>query len=78
VAGGDKVPRKGGPGITRSDLLIINKTDLAPLVHADLKIMAADAARVRAAAPTVLMSLVEDPAATEVVAFIEARLCERR
>ena len=41
VAGGDKVPRKGGPGVTRSDLLVINKTDLAPLVGADLAVMAA-------------------------------------
>ena len=44
VAGGDKVPRKGGPGVTRSDLLVINKTDLAPLVGADLDVMARDAA----------------------------------
>ncbi len=43
VAGGDKVPRKGGPGVTRSDLLVINKTDLAPLVGADLAVMARDA-----------------------------------
>ena len=44
VAGGDKVPRKGGPGVTRSDLLVINKTDLAPLVGADLDVMARDSA----------------------------------
>jgi urease accessory protein len=53
VAGGDKVPRKGGPGITQSDLLVINKTDLAPLVGADLGVMASDAARMRANGPVV-------------------------
>jgi urease accessory protein len=51
VAGGDKVPRKGGPGITQSDLLVINKTDLAPAVGADLEVMARDAARMRGAGP---------------------------
>jgi urease accessory protein len=51
VAGGDKVPRKGGPGITQSDLLVINKIDLAPHVGADLDLMARDAARMRAAGP---------------------------
>ena len=74
VAGGDKVPRKGGPGVIRSDLLVVNKTDLAPLVGADLGVMARDAALQRAERPTVFLSLVEDPAATEVAAFIEARL----
>jgi urease accessory protein len=53
VAGGDKVPRKGGPGITQSDLLVINKTDLAAHVGADLDVMARDAARMRAGGPTV-------------------------
>ncbi len=53
VAGGDKVPRKGGPGITQSDLLIINKTDLAPHVGASLEVMAADAARMRGDGPVV-------------------------
>jgi urease accessory protein len=53
VAGGDKVPRKGGPGITQSDLLIVNKTDLAPHVGADLDVMARDAAKMRGAGPTV-------------------------
>jgi urease accessory protein len=47
VSGGDKVPRKGGPGITQSDLLIVNKTDLAELVGADLKVMERDAAKMR-------------------------------
>jgi len=53
VAGGDKVPRKGGPGITQSDLLVINKTDLAPHVGADLDVMARDAAKMRGAGPVV-------------------------
>jgi urease accessory protein len=53
VAGGDKVPRKGGPGITQSDLLVINKTDLAPAVGADLDVMDRDARRMRDAGPTV-------------------------
>lgn len=53
VAGGDKVPRKGGPGITQSDLLVVNKTDLAPQVGADLGVMARDAARMRGAGPVV-------------------------
>jgi urease accessory protein len=53
VAGGDKVPRKGGPGITQSDLLVINKTDLAPHVGADLGVMDRDARKMRGAGPTV-------------------------
>jgi urease accessory protein len=53
VAGGDKVPRKGGPGITQSDLLVINKVDLAPHVGADLAVMSRDAKRMRGAGPTV-------------------------
>jgi urease accessory protein len=53
VAGGDKIPRKGGPGITQSDLLVINKTDLAPLVGADLAIMERDARRMRGEGPFV-------------------------
>ena len=53
VAGGDKIPRKGGPGITQSDLLVINKTDLAPLVGADLEVMARDARRMRGSGPFV-------------------------
>jgi urease accessory protein len=55
VAGGDKVPRKGGPGITQSDLLVINKTDLATLVGADLEVMARDAHRMRAGGPTLFV-----------------------
>ena len=54
VSGGDKIPRKGGPGITQSDLLVINKTDLAPLVGADLGVMARDARRMRGDGPFLL------------------------
>src|SRR5579875_323442 len=57
VAGGDKVPRKGGPGIVRSDLLVVNKTDLAPLVGADLEVMAADADARRGERPTLFVSV---------------------
>lgn len=74
VAGGDKVPRKGGPGVTFSDLLVVNKTDLAPLVGADLEVMRRDAARVREGRPTVLISLTEDPAATPVLAWVREQL----
>lgn len=76
VAGGDKVPRKGGPGVTYSDLLVVNKTDLAPLVGADLRVMAEDAAAVRDGRPTVLQSLTEDPAATAVLAWVRTQLRE--
>ena len=57
VAGGDKVPRKGGPGITQSDLLVINKTDLAPHVGADLAVMDRDARRMRGDGPTVFAQI---------------------
>jgi urease accessory protein len=72
VAGGDKVPRKGGPGVTGADLLVINKTDLAPLVGADLEVMRRDAAARRGDLPTVFLSLVEDPAATPVTSWIRS------
>src|ERR1700754_2034670 len=74
VAGGDKVPRKGGPGVTFSNLLVINKTDLAPLVGADLEVMRRDADPVRDRRPTVLQSLTKDPAASEVLAWVHAQL----
>ena len=74
VAGGDKVPRKGGPGVTYSDLLVVNKTDLAPLVGADLDVMRRDAATVRGDRPTVLISLTEDPAAGPVLAWVREQL----
>lgn len=77
VAGGDKVPRKGGPGVTSADLLVINKTDLAPLVGADLSVMARDAAARRGGLPTAFLSLVEDPKATEVADWVRALLPAR-
>ncbi len=70
VAGGEKIPRKGGPGITRSDLLIINKTDLAPHVGADLSVMASDAARQRGTRPFVFTNLRKGEGVAEVRAFI--------
>lgn len=78
VAGGDKVPRKGGPGVTTSDLLVINKTDLAPLVGADLSVMEQDASGVRNGRPVVLLSLVADPAALPVANWVSAQLQDRR
>jgi urease accessory protein len=77
VAGGDKVPRKGGPGITGSDLLVINKTDLAALVHSDLGVMDRDARAKRGERPTLFVSLTEDPAATSVAAWVRAQLRRR-
>jgi len=70
VAAGDKIPRKGGPGITRSDLLGINKTDLAPLVGADLAIMDRDARRMRAARPFVFTNIRAGKGVQEVADFI--------
>ena len=74
VAGGDKVPRKGGPGVTTADLLVINKTDLAPLVRADLSVMERDAKARRGALPIVFTSLVEPEGAAEVAAWLRAEL----
>ncbi|WP_067894556.1 urease accessory protein UreG [Nocardia vaccinii] len=74
VAGGDKVPRKGGPGVTYSDLLVINKTDLAPLVGADLTMMERDSAAVREGRPFVFTSLTRDPAATPVLDWVRGQL----
>lgn len=71
VAGGDKVPRKGGPGTTRSDLLVINKTDLAPLVGADLGLMARDAAAQRGGRPFVFTNLKTGTGLDDVIAWIE-------
>jgi urease accessory protein len=70
VAGGEKIPRKGGPGITRSDLLLINKTDLAPYVGADLGVMAEDAKRMRGERPFVFTNLRTGDGVEEVIAFI--------
>jgi urease accessory protein len=70
VAAGDKIPRKGGPGITRSDLLVINKIDLAPLVGANLKVMEADALRMRAKRPFVFTSLKSGRGVDQIVSFV--------
>jgi urease accessory protein len=77
VAGGDKIPRKRGPGLIRSDLLVINKVDLAPYVGADLGVMARDAAARRGSGPTVFLSLVEDPTAAPVAAWVRASVAAR-
>jgi urease accessory protein len=71
VSAGDKIPRKGGPGITRSDLLVINKVDLAPLVGADLSIMDHDARRMRGERPFVFTNLRAGVGVPAVAAFIE-------
>jgi urease accessory protein len=73
VAAGDKIPRKGGPGITRSDLLVINKVDLAPLVGASLEIMERDAKRMRGARPLVFTNLKTGEGSERVVEFIIAQ-----
>ncbi|MGI5130585.1 urease accessory protein UreG [Pseudonocardia sp. CA-107938] len=78
VAGGDKVPRKGGPGVTRSDLLVINKIDLAPLVGADLDVMSNDAEAVREGRPTVLVSLREQPDAGPIAEWVAGQVVARR
>jgi len=74
VAGGDKVPRKGGPGVSYSDLLVINKTDLASRVGADLEVMRRDAAAMRKHRPTVLISLTDDPSAAPVLSWLREQL----
>jgi len=71
VAEGEKIPRKGGPGITRSDLLVINKIDLAPHVGASLEVMAADTERMRRDRPWVFSNLKEGTGLDEIIAFIE-------
>jgi len=73
VAAGEKIPRKGGPGITKSDLFIINKTDLAPYVGADLGVMEADTQRMRQGRPYVMTNLKTRQGLAEVVAFIERK-----
>lgn len=70
VAGGDKIPRKGGPGITKSDLLVINKTDLAPYVGADLGIMSRDTQTQRGLKPFVFTNLKHQDGLNEVMAFV--------
>jgi urease accessory protein len=74
VSGGDKIPRKGGPGVTRSDLLVINKTDLAPHVGASLDVMARDAKAGRGERPFVFTCLKTGQGVAEVIAWIEREL----
>ncbi len=71
VAAGEKIPRKGGPGITKSDLFVINKTDLAPYVGANLDVMEADTQRMRRGKPYVMTNLKTLAGVAQVVAFIE-------
>jgi urease accessory protein len=71
VAEGDKIPRKGGPGITRSDLLVINKIDLAPYVHADLGVMEHDAKRMRVGSPFVFTNLMSGEGLDIVIGWIK-------
>jgi urease accessory protein len=70
VAGGEKIPRKGGPGVTRSDLLVINKTDLAPYVGASLEVMARDAALMRKGRPFVMANMKTGEGVETVIAFL--------
>jgi urease accessory protein len=70
VAGGEKIPRKGGPGVTRSDLLVINKIDLAPYVGASLEVMARDAALMRKTRPFVMANMKTGEGVDAVIAFI--------
>jgi len=71
VSAGDKIPRKGGPGITRSDLLVINKIDLAPLVGASLEVMDRDARRMRGERPFVFANIRAGAGVLEIAAFVE-------
>ena len=74
VAAGDKIPRKGGPGITRSDLLVINKIDLAPYVGADLSVMERDAKRMRGERPFLFTNLKDGTGFPAVVDWLSAHL----
>jgi urease accessory protein len=74
VSGGDKIPRKGGPGVTRSDLLVINKTDLAPHVGADLDVMARDSKTMRGERPFVFTNLKTGAGLPDVIAWIRREL----
>src|SRR6201989_2091929 len=73
VAAGDKIPSKGGPGITRSDLLVINKIDLAPHVGASLEVMERDARKMRGTRPFVLTNLKKSEGLDHIIGFIEAK-----
>ncbi|MBT2415003.1 urease accessory protein UreG [Streptomyces sp. ISL-12] len=74
VAGGDDIPRKGGPGVTTADLLVVNKTDLAPYVGSDLARMSADAKAQRGELPVVLQSLRAETGVADVAAWVRSRL----
>ena len=74
VAGGDKVPRKGGPGVTTADLLVINKVDLAARVGADMEVMVGDAHRMRGQLPVIAQSLTRTPDAVEVADWVRQQL----
>jgi len=73
VSGGEKIPRKGGPGITRSDLLVINKTDLAPMVGASLEVMDADTKRMRGERPYVFTNMKSREGLDVITSFIQKR-----
>jgi len=73
VSGGEKIPRKGGPGITRSDLLVINKIDLAPYVGASLEVMARDAKLMRKDRPFVFTNMKTGEGVEEIIRFVEAK-----
>jgi urease accessory protein len=73
VSGGEKIPRKGGPGVTRSDLLVINKIDLAPYVGASLEVMARDAALMRKTRPFVMANMKTGEGVEAVIAFLRAK-----
>jgi urease accessory protein len=77
VAGGDKVPRKGGPGVTRSELLVVNKTDLAPFVGASLEVMERDAAALRGDAPTLFVSVLHGDGMEDVVGWAREAVEQR-
>ena len=74
VAGGEKIPRKGGPGITRSDLLVINKIDLAPYVGADLEVMRRDSLKMRGQKPFLFSNLKTYQGVPEIVSWIQTEL----
>ena len=74
VSGGDKIPRKGGPGITKSDLLVINKIDLAPLVDADLRIMERDTLKMRGSRPFVFTNLKESVGLDEIIGWLKSEV----
>jgi urease accessory protein len=78
VAAGDKIPRKGGPGITRSDLLVINKIDLAPHVGADLAVMERDSKKMRGDLPFVFTNLLTGKGLDDVIEWIEAAIPAKR